>query len=155
MGVYVQVESNGCSTGYSDSPFDDGPYSGYSHEINHYGGCSVLELTDKVEGRLGYRTKKFDVDLKAGDIAFVVVALYSTGGTFGRTEGNPSVLAVFKTAEEAIALKEFVADDYEKYKNRQSPDWTLNFEGTEVYAEWKGYFESLDAVYVETEVVKA
>lgn len=148
MGVYVQVESSGCSVGYNDSPFDDGPYSGYSHEINHYGGCKVFELTDKVEGRLGYRTKKFDVDLKAGDIAFVVVALYTTGGTFGRTEGNPSVLAVFKTADKAIALKDFVQND-------KSPDWTINFEGIEISAEWKGYFESLDAVYVETEVVKA
>ena len=43
MAVYVQVESNGCSRGYNDDDGDGTPYSGYDHDINHYGGCTVFE----------------------------------------------------------------------------------------------------------------
>lgn len=55
-----------------------------------------------------YSHEKFglNVDLKAGDPAFVLTMIYSSGDSFGTSRGNGEVLWVFKDAATALAARD-------------------------------------------------
>lgn len=155
MAVVVSIENNHVSTGYSDHPFDDGPYSGYSHEVRHYGGCEVRYVENDNYGSFGYHSQKFDVDAKPGDIVFVIIAIYSDGGTFGRTDGYTEVLYVTKDIEKAIQLKKLLEKDAVENRNFSFNGNQIDFDGQSIYTgTWKGYFSGLDRFELETEIVK-
>lgn len=153
-GLEVKTESSGFGSSYEGGT---GPYEGYSREWSYYSGVQVRYLPDGhgVVGDIGWSTSKIDVDfdVSPGDVVFVVVVVYTTGGTFGQTSGNTQVVAVFNDADKAVRLEEVIREDNKK--NRSSFK-NIEFEGMSIYpGSWKGYFESLDDVKVETEVVRA
>jgi hypothetical protein len=161
MAVVVSTKSYSSWTGSNDEPFNDGPYSGFSHECRSYDGCEVTYLADddRAQGRFGYWSKKFDVDAKPGDVVFVVVVVYSTGGTFGRDEGCTEVVNVYKDPKQAKKVAKAIEDNSQfcpgsSYNPPRS--YTIEVDGESIYCgSWVGYFESLDSVHVETEIVQA
>lgn len=160
MAVVVSTKSYQSWTGHHDEPFDDGPYSGFAHECRSYDGCEVFSVdAENVNGRIGYYSKRFDVDAKPGDTVFVVVVVYSTGGTFGRDEGLASVVNVYKDPAQAKKVAQAIESNSESTpSNNYSPprEYTISVDGEEIYCgSWVGYFESLERVVVETEVVRA
>lgn len=79
----------------------------------------------------------FDVNIK--DLIYVVVAVWSTGDSFGHDDGaNSEIFGVFKTYEEAEEYENNLKEGkgYGKY---QLP--------------WDGYFESLDYTSILNRVV--
>lgn len=74
-----------------------------------------------------------------GDTVHVVVAVYSTGDTFGRDGGQTTVLDAFTDVDKANALRARAAD---------VDDFTFTHDGKEYRADWTGYFEHLDSVEV-------
>ena len=82
-------------------------------------------------------------DVKAGDVVYVVVAVWSTGDSFGHDDGSCSeVFGSFKTYEEAEKFK----TELENVSTKDY-DFTFKIGDRDVYVPWVGYFESLD--YVE------
>lgn len=77
-------------------------------------------------------------DVKPGDPIVLVVAVWSTGDSFHRADGEyAEVFGAFKTREEATAYAA-------KLRGNEDID---------VYRPWLGYFESLDEVEVLGRVV--
>lgn len=160
-GLEVKTTSNGGGCSHEGGY---GAYEGYSEEWNDYSGCTVRYLADGdgVHGDIGWYSSRVDIDfdVSPGDVVFVVVAVYTTGGTFGQTRGNTEVVRVYNDGDKAFRLKTAIQENNSKiHQNKYSDDseyWKFDFEGDEIYAgTWKGYFESLDGVHVETEVVRA
>lgn len=160
MAIQVSTKSFQSWRGINDEPFDDGPYSGFSHECQSYDGCEVTYIEDgEAKGAIGWRTKTFDIDAKPGDVVFVVVVVYSTGGTFGRDEGNTKVVGVYRNPKQAQKVADAIKKNSEATPaNNYNPprNYTIVVDDEEIYCgSWVGYFESLDSVHVETEVVRA
>jgi hypothetical protein len=81
-----------------------------------------------------------DFDVHPGDVLHLVVAVSSTGDSFGRDSGRCSeVMGVFRTGEEADACQASLEG--------------LGVEGT--WRPWDGYFDSLDYITVLEETVIA
>lgn len=76
-----------------------------------------------------------DLDFDPAEVAklHVVIVRYSTGCTFGRTNGCWQVVGAYKTREEAEAVEKSIDDK--------------TYDG---YTPWEGYFEYLENSYVET-----
>ena len=75
---------------------------------------------------------------KVGSTVWVVVVRYSTGGTFGRTNGAWTILGIYEHLDEAKKVEASVHDNtYPGYKC------------------WVGYFEHLERVEVESMTVEA
>ncbi len=81
-----------------------------------------------------FETVPVNFDPKTVDMVYLVYVIYSTGSTFGRTEGAWSVVGAYPTIEEAAKIKKSIYDG--TYKG---------------YKAWEGYFERL--TYVETETM--
>lgn len=153
-GLEVRTKSE--NGGYSHDG-GSGPYEGYSSNWNSYDGCEVRYLRDKegVHGDIGYATRQVDVtfDVKPGDVVYVVVAVFTTGGTFGEDSGLTEVVRVYEDFDKAERLVAFLWDDY---KNKPRTYGEVDFEGDPIYTgTWKGYFESLDDIHLEKEIVRA
>lgn len=73
-----------------------------------------------------------------GQFVYVLVVIYSSGGTFGRNYGNGCIVGVYKTPEEAAEVEKTI---YDKTYPQEYPPWV-------------GYFESLEDVKIECERVK-
>jgi|GEM_PF-4240453 len=96
-------------------------------------------------GRLGLTKRQYEesfpvsFDVKAGDIVFAVVAVWSTGNSFSHDEQHCSELfGIFKDANEALEFEKAL-------KNKSVPD---------IYYPWDGYFESLDYIELLTRIVE-
>lgn len=102
----------------------------------------------------GYCTQEFYVNYSVtpGSAVFPVVVRYSTGDTFGRNDGNISVVGVYQNAVTASEIEHAIWDDYREHGGDFT---TLKVAGEEIYTgTWKGYFEYLEDVFVETELVR-
>lgn len=82
---------------------------------------------------------KFDVTT---DNAYLVVARYFSGGTFGRTCGYWQVVGLTETGEEALALKGKIESEYRKYCESGSKPYKGEWQS------WYGYFEGLEDVEI-------
>lgn len=83
-----------------------------------------------------------------GATVFIVIVKYTTGGTFEHGE-DFKIVAAFDKADKAIELRELIETDYREYKEKYNH---LEFDGVEYYTgTWKGYFEHLLDVRIETE----
>lgn len=92
-----------------------------------------------------------DFEVKPGDVVHVVVAVWSTGDSFGHDEGAQcEVFGVYKDLEKAKACEEALekATEYELIIKTESGK-TLK-----LHCPWHGYFESLDYVQVLTMTVQ-
>lgn len=97
-------------------------------------------------------------DVKPGDIVFMVWVQYSTGNSFGRSDGEyHEVVGWYQNAEDAYKCRDAIDGDARKpYEYGQDGNKvgvpTFDGKGTRpLYTgSWKGYFESLDHVSIET-----
>lgn len=59
-------------------------------------------------------------DVKAGDSLFIIVLRYSTGNTFGRTEGCWSIVQTVKTQNDASNIEKNIDKLMELYRSQES-----------------------------------
>lgn len=130
-----------------DGDNDDGQYS--------YRGTTSLDLTvegvyanDPSFGKFEYVVVggkysffKSDEDIKPGEDAYLVYALYITGDTFGSDETWTPV-ALVRDNKRAIEI------------SGKCYDSTSISETDKGYKEWEGYFEHLQSVEIEKFTVK-
>ncbi len=103
----------------------------------------------------GYATyrNRVEVDFEPipGTTVFIVIVKYTTGGTFEHGE-DFKVVAAFDEPDKAIGLQELIETDYNDHPREYG---NIKFDGTEYYAgTWKGYFEHLIDVRIETELLR-
>jgi hypothetical protein len=104
--------------------------------LQHRGSCESFET---------------DFDVKAGDVVYAVVAVWSTGDSFGHDDAsNSEVFGSFQTYEEADKFK----TELENIKDHDgSYNFTFEIGGRKIYVPWIGYFESLDYIEIVSGVV--
>lgn len=144
----VQVRFNG--TGHSRSG-GDGPYEGYTETWQNFSEIRVSAFAEGM-GMLGHQTDVVETDFDAppGTYVHVVAVEYSTGSTFGRDRGLIDIVDVFATLEEAITLRERIHEVLQ-----EGHQYEFEHNGKSYYAgSWTGYFESLDDIYIVSEVVR-
>lgn len=131
---------------YTTSEYWEGTTYGEWSATYEYSGCSA---TLGGSGALGYNTEFYDVRDEVEELTplWIVVAIYATGNTFGRSNGNAEVVCVCYSAEDGEKVAQAVRQDYQdspgKFGEIKVGDYSF-YNGT-----WKGYFESLEDVIVE------
>lgn len=94
-----------------------------------------------------YRAESFDVPgATPGTVVYAVIADYETGDTFGRRGGSYQILDVFTDSNEAYDLASVA---------KTTRVFSFEWNGTDYYADWVGYFERLQDIRVWTLVVEA
>lgn len=102
-----------------------------------------------------------DFAVSAGDLLYLVYAVYSTGNSFGSdTNAAIDFISVHRTEEQAKAVQQVLRDKKSKYDKRGNFDWTalIPLDSGVIFpyhCPWLGYFESLTDVYVKSFVVEA
>jgi hypothetical protein len=136
-----------CDLAYSNGghALSEGPYADRGTEYRHYemGDYFVTEQPS------GYGFDNLPVpDWKDdADAIYAVVVHYSTGDTFGRSEGCIDIPIAFVNLDEANKVaKEIDSFDYRTEKNskHQFQDEKYGFHKC-----WTGYFETLNGVEVK------
>ena len=89
----------------------------------------------------GHMPVVFDCEAVEGETVFVVVADYTSGSTFGTSAGYFHILTVTKSFEGAMGLAR-AAEAVPKH------DFEFEYNGTQYYVPWTGYFETLKEVRV-------
>lgn len=143
----VQVQTHMYNSYYSEERYGDWS------EDSSYEGCSVYQKGSF--GKIGAYTtaKEVDFDVQVGMIVFPVIVVYSSGNSFGRSTGEVAVAGVYDTPEKAKKIADAIQANSEIGRNAE---YTIKVDDEEVYCgAWVGYFECLESVHVETEVVKA
>ena len=119
---------------------------------------------------------KFIVDFEPGDVVYAIYGIYSTGDSFGYSEGNGEILAVFDdikkakefkmvaeaqselsrgfwnmTPKEKAAKKYHLEQVLEKHKGSYNEDIYSGFafDGKPYRVPWGGYFEILSSIEVQ------
>jgi hypothetical protein len=90
---------------------------------------------------------------------YLVYVTYSTGDTFHHEEGCMCMVEFLDNCEDAVALRNALKKDYDAYdSNEYSPraysfEMTLPKSGREIHVStgtWKGYFESMDSINIQS-----
>jgi hypothetical protein len=138
--VYVKCELAYTSGGESK---DDGPYADRETEYRHY----EVEDYFTMERPEGFGLDSVEVpDWKNGtDTVYAILVHYSTGDTFGRTEGCIDIPIAFVSVEEANK----VAKEINSFDKRSNTDDQLRDPKYGFYKGWTGYFESMTGVEVK------
>lgn len=123
---YVRIDADRCvqvtECANTDDPWD-------RDNTHTYWTFGSLWLDD--ESSYGESTPVCDDEFKRGDLCYAVVAVWSTGDSFGYDSAScMGLMEVFDNREAAEALKE-------KYENGSSSELP-----------WGGYFENLDYVKI-------
>jgi hypothetical protein len=132
--------------------WDGEQYGDWSEEHSYQG--SKVSLGDK-GGQIGFWSNEIETsfEAKVGDLVYPVIVIYSTGNTFGSSSGNVTVAGIYNTPEKAQEVRELILKDNKEnrdgYGYLEVPGEPQIYPGT-----WKGYFESLDDIRVEMEVVR-
>lgn len=142
----------------SDS-YDNGEWDCYHSEYGtaYYTGISLTPgFKDIIET---------DEDYVEGDIVSLCYVVYSTGNTFGHSEGHLQALAVSKDAKELDVIqtwayevddlarkREYVSYDLKTHKNVKTK-WPKNIKPID-YPEFVGYFEALQCARIEQFIVE-
>lgn len=104
----------------------------------HYEWSLGRVFTKSPQGFTPYwNTVELDKPVEPNSKVYLVVVRYSSGNTFGRSEGNGTIAGIYTTLEQASEARELVEQD----------KWPG-------YAPWNGYFESLESVSIEVRVVE-
>jgi hypothetical protein len=101
-----------------------------------------LKLLDRDE----YGLVSVDYEVKKGDTLYPLIAVWSTGDSFGNDDGaQMEMFTVYRTYEEADKAKKIM----EKAGNSSCK--ILDGDGKEIefYPPWVGYFESLDYIDID------
>lgn len=115
--------------------FDPGNGEPYNHSYHRVYKSEVLGITDETPKHYCDWTKivKEIKDENQKDF-FVIAVIYSTGNTFGRSEGHISIVDICESLGDA---EEIITQIKDKKYNEKG------------YNDWEGYFENLTDVYAE------
>jgi hypothetical protein len=129
-------------------PEDDGWDCGDTDAT--YEGCEVYlgEASGRGWHDVYTQTVRVPFKVEPGQTVYPVVVRYGTGSTFGHRGGCVTVTGVWETYEDAHQAEELVRQ-YGGYEEITVQGQTF-YTGT-----WIGYFESLEGVVVESQVVQA
>lgn len=98
-----------------------------------------------------YQVEHYEGEVKDGDTLWVIIAIYSSGDSFGSSSsGSNDIIAIHKDSE--VALRNLKALEG-KSRDDQYESSIVNIElddGTKhsYYRPWLGYFESLDSLQI-------
>ena len=91
------------------------------------------------------------LDIKEGEMCFVVWAEWSSGDSFGTAhDGNAEALAIFTDVKSAKEFQEKVLNSEEYSVKFTTPDGQVH----NVRCPWTGYFEELTEIHIEQTVLK-
>lgn len=127
--IYVEY----ISRRHGGEPLSDEPYSDREPEyIDFYiTKCSA----DKSLVGISREEHEVNFEPKSGNTVYVVYVRYSTGDSFGHTNGEWSIIDILDSMEHANKLKESIdSGEYERNNG---------------HAPWTGYFESLESSNIE------
>lgn len=119
--VYVLAYKYCVHPGDSDQPFEDGPYSGYRHDVRSGHKFTLFRKPeDYKDNYYFYELDKFDnweevettEDLELGSKAIAVIQLYGDGGTFERTDGYVDFIGISKPGKEQALVNQAARKDY-------------------------------------------
>lgn len=142
MSKYIELLANG----YTEVTREGDPNDRWDQDdTNTSWTFTGLKLLDKDT----YRALPVDDDVKVGDKFYAVIAVYSTGDTFGHSSGSELELVSLHKSEELAKKNASVIETRDRNTGeRYSVEIELdNGEILKRYCPWDGYFESLD--YVE------
>jgi|SRR5690554_1651022 len=100
------------------------------------------------EGDGDWWDSRFDCSAEPGDVVHAVVAQYSTGNSFGRDGCQIKVMNVFKHEDRHLATGLMAA------LQDENAGFGVEYHGVPYRLPWKGYFESLEKLWVEVLVVQ-
>lgn len=115
---------------------ENDPWPSYEDEYTEF----TLIRCNKESKNAAWAKESLETTFKpeVGSKVWVVVVRYSTGGTFGTTNGAWTILGIYEHLDEAKKVEASVHDNtYSGYKC------------------WVGYFESLECVEIESMTVEA
>lgn len=142
----VQIDSESYITRHPD------PTDGWdAGEVAHtYEGCRVYAGDPDGRGWIGSITESIEVpfDVGPGDTVYPVIVRYSTGSTFGRTDGLSTVIGAWRTYDQAVEAERLA---------RAATGFDYVTVGSQTFytGTWIGYFEYLEDVIIESEVVRS
>ena len=122
----------------------DEPYSWRGVEGRDNTIYGVRQVGD---GEYGELSTSFDIDPNA--VYYLLYAVYSTGSSFSRTEGEIEFVGLYRDPEVA-------RDNADRcWKSRDGDSFNVKLvtedgEEYQLHTPWQGYFESLTDVRVET-----
>ena len=91
------------------------------------------------------------LDIKEGELCFVVWAEWSSGDSFGTAhDGNAEALAIFTDVKSAKEFQEKVLNSEGYSVNFTTPDGQIH----DVLCPWTGYFETLTDIHIEQTILK-
>lgn len=140
MSVKINIPINlYCTHSYRS----DEPYGDWSETYDFSVG-STARITDK--DSWSNHTETYEGELNSGDVIYAIIAHYSTGDSFGGSDGGSvEICSLHKDVEVAKTNLAILNADNDKYSATIKLD-----DGTETsaYRPWNGYFESLDSIEI-------
>jgi hypothetical protein len=122
-------------------------------EDHHYSYNGAVIVVDSTYGDIELFPREEEVG--AGDEIHVVYVEYDTGDSFGISRGNRSHLWAFADKTRAQALVDAIQADHATNPDYDFDNGPMKFDGVPINCnEWKGYFEHLRRVAIETIVVR-
>lgn len=145
MDLFVQYHEQCVDSYRSDEEYGD-------WRENYNFGVEGVSLTSR--NRYGEEKLGCLVDVKAGDVVFVLYMTYDTGDTFGTAKGQGEIIWVFKDANLAMKAK----DLWTKENDKRDPEFSIEFEvdGGQKVKQCNpaaGYFENVGYIDVATFLV--
>lgn len=131
--------------------WDGEQYGDWATEHDYRG--SKVSLSG--QGQIGWYSNNVDVSFepKVGDWVYPVIVIYGTGNSFGHSSGEVTVAGIYNSPEKAQEVRSLILHDNQNnrggYGYLDVPGEPQIYPGT-----WKGYFENLEDVRIEMEVVR-
>ncbi len=132
------------------SHYSDEMYGAWeeSYEVT-VGEFAIVE--PKNQHYTGHQVEHYEGDVKDGDTLWVIIAIYSSGNSFGfSTSGSDDIISIHKDAD--VALRNLKALEGKGKGDRYEDDMVVVEldDGTthKYYRPWLGYFESLDSLQI-------
>lgn len=143
MKLFVQYQQTTLDSYHSGEEYGEW-YADYDFKVH---GVSTASHSSEYR-RYDYREEEFEVDFDAtpGDTVWVLTMVFSSGDSFGSSNGNGEVLWVFKSRELAEQAADQVEDDSEQFQIAIKTDGGADVVLSNPAA---GYFENISAMYVE------
>jgi len=117
-------------------------------------GESYSNRFEKLELTESYPDIVSSLNFKSGENALVVWVQYSTGDSFGRSDGGAvEAIGVFKDYKAACELSAAV-ELANKNNSNKIEITTSDGQEFNIYANWSGYFEDLDSVEIDSVIIR-
>ncbi len=138
---FVQVVTHEtCTQKYSSEPYGD-----------WYSNCDTTVLGLKPSKQYDYNSIPVDFDLVPDMPLYLVYVVYSTGDSFGRSDGRTDFVDVLDNSVDADFLVKVINDRSLTRNNSYSVTITYPSNGRKflLSPSWEGYFETIESVNVE------